>query len=273
MKKRLFLLALFALAVIGWQTSPSSSAQTASQSNTTPKRQLLSVTVRHVKPELMEEYLNFIKNRMNPLRIKGGAKQSLVWTVGRGPQNTVITASPVENYADQDQPAGIAKALDSDATAVFWQQHAKYLRQQESYLIESLPECSWTSPKFKAMPKMALLRWQKIAAESNTEFENYLKNVEIPARKKIADQSNMLGQWRYRIRHGGDSLTYLMMRPLENYAEMDNTKGLAQILGEAATQKIYSQQPKGMLVNDEVWILHFRPDLSITPQATTAEKK
>ena len=269
--KRFFLFAFFVLAVIGWHASPTTNAQTAS--SVTPKRQLFSVTVRHVKPELMDEYLNFIKTRMNPLLIKGGTKQSQVWIVGRGPQNTVITASPIENYAHQDQPAGIAKALDSDALAVFWQQHAKYLSQQESYLIESLPECSWTSPKFKAMPKMALLRWQKVAADSNTEYENYFKNIEIPARKKIADQSNMLGQWRYRIRHGGDSLTYLMMRPMENNAEMDNTKGLIEILGEAESQKIYSQRPKGLLVNDEVWILHFRPDLSITPETTAAKKE
>ena len=168
--KRFFLFVLFALAVIGWQASSSSKAQTAS--SVTPKRQLFSVTIRHVKPELMDEYLNFIKTRMNPLRIKGGAKQTLVWIVGRGPQNTVITASPIENYAHQDQPTGIAKALDSDALAVFWQQHAKYLRQQESYLIESLPECSWTSPKFKAMPKMALLRWQKPECSRNRDFFN-----------------------------------------------------------------------------------------------------
>lgn len=269
--KRFFLFAFFVLAVIGWHASPTTNAQTASSA--TPKRQLYSLTVRHVKPELMDEYLNFIKTRMNPLRIKGGAKQTLVWTVERGPQNTVITASPNDSYAHQDQPTGIAKALDSDALAVFWQQHAKYLRQQESYLIESLPECSWTSPKFKAMPKMALLRWQKIAADSNTEYESYLKNIEIPVRKKIADQSNMLGQWRYRIRLGGDNLTYLMMRPMENNAEMDNTKSLIEILGEAESQKIYSQRPKGMLLNDEVWILQFRPDLSITPETTAAKKE
>ena len=154
--KRFFLFAFFVLAVIGWHASPTTNAQTAS--SVTQKRQLFSVTVRHVKPELMDEYLNFIKTRMNPLRIKGGTKQSQVWIVGRGPQNTVITASPIENYAHQDQPAGIAKALDADALAVFWQQHAKYLSQQESYLIESLPECSWTSPKFKARPERAEVR-------------------------------------------------------------------------------------------------------------------
>ena len=133
----------------------------------------------------------------------------------------------------------------------------------ESYIIESVPDCSWTNPKFKGLPKLAILRWQNVAFGRGPEYENYFKNYEIPARRKIAEQSNMLGQWRYHIRFGGDSSTYLMMRPFENYAELDNTKGLAEILGEAEVKKIYDQLPKGLIVSDDAWILRYRPDLSI----------
>ncbi len=261
------LVMLFAALVALNPLSPTASAQSAA------KKQLYAINIRHVKPELMEEYLNFIKTRMNPLRVRGGVKSSLVWTVGNGPQNTVIMAVPMDNFAAQDNPTGIPKALDADSAAVVFQQQGKYLSQQESYIIESVPDCSWTNPKFKELPKFAILRWQKVAFGRSQEYEDYFKNYEIPARKQIAAQSNMLGQWRYRIRFGGDSATYLMMRPFENYAELDNTKGLAEILGATEVKKIYDQLPKGVIVSDEVWVLRFRPDLSITPQTSTAEKK
>ena len=261
------LIVMFTAFIAYTPLSPTATAQNAA------KKQLYTVNIRHVMPELMEEYLNFTKNHMNPLRVKGGAKSSLVWIVANGPQNTVITASPIDNFAAQDNPIGIPKALDADAAAVVFQQHAKYLRHQESYIIESLPESSWTNPKFKELPKFAILRWQKVAYGRTQEYEDYFKNYEIPMRKKIVEQSNLLGQWRYRIRFGSDSSTYLMMRPFENYAELDNTKGLAEILGEAEVKKIYDQLPKGVIVSDDAWILRYRPDLSILPQPTTAEKK
>ncbi len=261
------LVIMFAAFIADVPQSPTAKAQNAA------KRQLYAVNIRHVKPELMEEYLNFIKTRMNPLRVRGGVKTALVWTVGNGPQNTVIMASPMDNYAAQDNPSGISKALDADSAAVVFQQQGKYLSHQESYLIELLPDISWTNPKFKELPKFAILRWQKVAYGRTQEYEDYFKNYETPMRKKIVEQSNLLGQWRYRIRFGDDSSTYLMMRPFENYAELDNTKGMAEILGAAEVKKIYDQLPKGVIVSDEVWILRFRPDLSILPAISTAEKK
>ncbi len=258
---------LFTALIAFSPLSPKATAQNAA------KKQLYGVNIRHIKPELMEEYLNFTKTRMNPLRVKGGTKTALVWIVGNGPAHTVITASPMDNFAAQDNPTGIPKALDADAAAVVFQQQGKYLSQQENYIIELLPDISWTNPKFKELPKFAILRWQKVAYGRTQEYEDYFKNYETPMRKKIVEQTNLLGQWRYRIRFGDDSSTYLMMRPFENYAELDNTKGMAEILGAAEVKKIYDQLPKGVIVSDEVWILRFRPDLSILPGTSTTEKK
>ena len=268
--KRFFLLALFALAVIGWQTSSSSKAQTAA------KKQLYNLTIVKVKPELWLEYMDFIKNTVNPLQLKGGVKAKYVWRPDRGDRFELYNFVPMESYATMGGVDPMQAALGSaEATALFYQQQRRFQVGAELLTVEAMPDISWTNPKFQGQPQLALMRWNTVASGRSTEVEDYLKNLDTPARRKYAEQSNMLGQWRFRLRFGGDVNRYLMLRPMASYAELDEggTKGLGQILGATEYQKMLDKMPKGVIVQDEAYLIRFRPDLSIIPQTTTAEKK
>lgn len=270
MKKQLLFLVLFALAVIGWQASSSSKAQT------TEKKQLYNLTIIHVKPELWGEYMDFIKNTVNPLQIKGGVKAKYVWRPDRGDRFEMYNFVPMESYATMGGVDPMQTALGSaEATALFYTQQRKFQVSAEILTIEAMPDISWTNPKFQGQPQLALMRWQTVAYGRNTEYEDFFKNLEIPARRKTAEQSNMLGQWRFRLRFGGNVYRYLMLRPMASYAEQDEggTKGLGQILGATEYRKILDQLPKGVILQDEAYLIRYRPDLSITPQTSTAEKK
>jgi hypothetical protein len=269
--KRFFLLAVFALAVIGWQTSSSSNAQTAE------KRQLYNISINRFKPEMETEYYDFVKNVMNPLYVKGGVKARYAYRPDRGTRNEIIYFVPQESYAAIGVPPdGIGRALgNEDATRLFWQRHSRFLEGAEILTVSAMPDMSWTNPKWQGQPQLALMRWQTVAYGRNTEYEDYFKNYDTPARRKYAEQGNMLGQWRFRQSFGGNVYRYLMLRPLASYAELDEngTKGLGQILGAAEYRKITDQLPKGVILQDEAYLIRYRPDLSITPQTSTAEKK
>ncbi len=271
MKKRLLFLVLFALAVMAWQISPSSNAQTAE------KKQLYNISINRFKPEMEYEYYDFVKNVMNPLYVKGGVKARYAYRPDRGTRNEIIYFVPQESYAAIGVPPdGIGRALgNEDAIRLFWQRHSRFLESAEILTVEAMPDISWTNPKFQGQPQLALMRWNTVAPGRSTEVEDYLKNLDTPARRKYAEQSNMLGQWRFRLRFGGDVNRYLMLRPVASYAEQDEggTKGLGQILGAAEYKKMNDQFPKGAILQDEAYLIRFRPDLSITPQTSTAEKK
>lgn len=268
--KRFFLFVLFALAVIGWQVTSSTNAQMA------VKKQLYNLTIVHVKPELWLEYMDFIKNTVNPLQIKGGVKAKYVWRPDRGDRFELYSFSPMESYATMSGTDPIQTALGGpEAAALFYTQQRKFQSGTEILTIEAMPDISWTNPKFQGLPQLALMRWNTVAPGRSTEVEDYLKNLDTPARRKTAEQSNMLGQWRFRLRFGGNVNRYLMLRPLASYAEFDEggTKGLGQILGAAEYKKITDQFPKGAILQDEAYLIRYRPDLSITPQTTTAKKE
>ncbi|HEX4946415.1 MAG TPA: hypothetical protein VFZ34_07130 [Blastocatellia bacterium] len=251
--------------------SPQASAQSAAQ------KQLYNVSINRFKPELETEYYDFVKNVMNPLYVKGGINARYAYRPDRGTRNEIIYFVPMESYATIGVPPdGIGRALgNEEATRLFWQRHSRFLESAEILTVEAMPDLSWTHPKFQGQPQLALMRWQTVAYGRSTEYEDFFKNLEIPARRKTAEQSNMLGQWRFRLRFGGDVYRYLMLRPMASYAEQDagGTKGLGQILGAAEYQKLLDKLPKGVILQDEAYLIRYRPDLSITPQTSTAEKK
>ncbi len=266
--KRFFLLVLFALAVIGWQTSSSSSAQTAA------KKQLYNVSILRFKTETEYEYFDFVKNVMNPLYVKAGLKERAAWRADRGTRNEIIYFVPFESFAaNRDY---IREALGNEESfRLFWQKHSRFIESNTLLTVEALPDISWTNPKFSGQPQFALMRWQTVAYGRRTEYEDFFKTLEIPARRKTAEQSNMLGQWRFHLLSGGNVYRYLMLRPMASFTELDagGTKGLGQILGAAEYQKMQDKLPKGVILQDEAYLLRYRPDLSIVPPTNTAEKK
>ncbi len=268
--------ALSALTTACQQTPAPLTAPVAAQQNATPsaeKHQLYDLIIRRPQPGMGGDYDNFIRTEMNPLRIKGGIQQMDVWTLARGNRGGRVFISPIANFANLDNPIGINRALDAKAAAAFWQKHSRIVAGEESYTLEHLPELSWTSPNYKAgMQRAAVLRFIKVAPGREREYENYYRNVEIPARLKLLAQTTMLGQWRYRVRFGGDSYSYVMIRPMMNFAELDDAKGLRELLGAEAAQKLYSQLPPGVVVADEACLLRYRPELSIAEGKTLALK-
>ncbi len=272
-----FLLAVCALALTACQATTAPTAQTVAAQQTaapsTEKHQLYNLMIRRPQPGLGPDYDNFIRTEMNPLRIKGGIQQMDVWTLASGGRGGRVVISPIANFANLDNPIGISRALDPKARDAFWQKHSRLLAEEESYTIEHLPALSWTSPNYKAgMQKAAVLRFIKVAPGREREYENYYRNVEIPARLKLLTQTTMLGQWRYRVRFGGDSYGYVMIRPMVNFAELDDAKGLRELLGADAAQKLYDQLPQGVVVADEACLLRYRPELSIAEGKLLAAK-
>ncbi len=272
-----FILAACALALTACQSTTAPTAPTVAAQQTaapsTEKHQLYDLIIRRPQPGMGADYDNFIRTEMNPLRIKGGIQQMDVWTLARGKGGRVFI-NPIANFANLDNPIGISRALDPKAAAAFWQKHSRLVADEEAYTLEHLPELSWTNPNYQeGTQKAAVMRFITVAPGRESEYVNYQRNVEIPVRRKIAAQTTQLGQWRYRVRYGSGGVSFVMIRPLANFAELDDTRqGLTQALGAEEARKITSQLPIGVVVSDEFMLLRYRPELSFAEGKALAAK-
>ena len=77
-----------------------------------PTPEFLSITVVSVKPEMMMEFQNFMKNTTNPALKKGGLKWREVWqnTGAAGDAFEYVLVTPVGKLAEFDGPGAIEKA-------------------------------------------------------------------------------------------------------------------------------------------------------------------
>ena len=77
---------------------------------TAPAPEFLSITVVSVKPEMMMEFQNFMKNTTNPALKKGGLKWREVWqsTGAAGDAFEYVLVTPVAKLADFDGPSARA---------------------------------------------------------------------------------------------------------------------------------------------------------------------
>src|SRR4026208_2550356 len=72
-----------------------------------PTPEFLSITVVSVKPDMMVEFQNFMKNTTNPALKKGGLKGREVWqnTGAAGDAFEYVLVSPVAKLAEFDGPS------------------------------------------------------------------------------------------------------------------------------------------------------------------------
>ena len=77
-----------------------------------PTPEFLSITVVSVKPEMISEFQNFMKNTTNPALKKGGIKWREVWqsTGAAGDAFEFVLVTPVAKLGDFDGPGALKKA-------------------------------------------------------------------------------------------------------------------------------------------------------------------
>src|SRR5438132_6175408 len=93
-------------------------AQGAAAQQAPPVRMRIQIT--QVKPDMSRTYQDLITSTVVPGLKKTGQPWQWVFTTGAvGQANTFITARPVANYAEFDQPGALQRAIGADGVASF----------------------------------------------------------------------------------------------------------------------------------------------------------
>lgn len=227
----------------------------------TPAAEFLSITVVSVKPEMVVEFQNFMKNTTNPALKKGGIKWREVWqsTGAAGDAFEYVIVAPVAKLADFDGPGPLEKGLGPQGVSAWQTKAGSLVNSVRRFIIRTRPDLSFaTQPT--AVPKLAVVHSVRVAPNRNTDYENYLKNDFVPVMKQ-AGVTYLVTQTIF----GGDANEYITLTMRDSFADLDKGPVHIQTLGPEAAQKLTQKMPAGTVVHLERSIARFVPELSIIP--------
>ena len=226
-----------------------------------PAAEFLSITVVSVKPEMMVEFQNFMKNTTNPALKKGGIKWREVWqsTGAAGDAFEYVIVTPVAKLADFDGPGPLEKGLGAQGVSAWQTKAGSLVNSVRRFIVRTRPDLSFATQRTGA-PKLAVVHSVHVAPNRNSDYENYLKNDFVPAMKQ-AGVTYLVSQTIF----GGDGNEYVTLTMRDSFADLDKGPVLIQALGADAAQKLVQKMPAGTVVHLERSIARFVPDLSIMP--------
>jgi hypothetical protein len=262
-RKRIFFSLIVAslLATLTTITRAQSSAQPMrAQTNAEP--QWLLIQVVHVRPEMLTEFLDFVKNEANPALQKGGVKQRHVWeTATFGEAFEYVAVTPIESLAQLDGDNPIDKALGKEGAAAYRAKARRLIASSHSYAVQYRPDLS-LEQQMAGPPKLAVVTSVHIAPGRNQEFENLIKTDVLPTVKK----AGLSNYWVHQTSLGGDANEYVIVAPQDSFAEIGKGHPFVRALGQEGAAKLF-QKTAGIIMHTERSIARYNPELSFSPPA------
>lgn len=228
-----------------------------------PTPEFLSLTVVSVKPEMITEFQNFMKNTTNPALKKGGLKWREVWqtTGAAGDAFEYVLVTPLGKFAEFDGPSALEKGLGAQGMPAWQAKAGSLVTSVRRFIIRTRPDLSFAAQR-SGPPKLAVLHSVQIAPNRNDDYENYLKNDFVPVMKQ-AGVTYLVTQTIF----GGNANEYITLTMRDSFADLDKGPVLIQALGPEGAQKLTQKLPAGTVVNLERSLTRLVPELSILPSA------
>ena len=226
-----------------------------------PTPEFLSITMVSVKPEMMVEFQNFMKNTTNPALKKGGLKWREVWqnTAAAGDAFEYVLVTPVGKLAEFDGQSALEKGLGAQGFAAWQTKAGSLVNSVRRFIIRTRPDLSFAAQRTGA-PKLAVVQFIHLAPNRNNDYENFLKNDFVPVMKQ-AGVTYLVSQTIF----GGNGNEYITLTMRDSFADLDKGPVAVQTLGQEAAQKLMQKMPAGAVVHLERSITRFVPELSIVP--------
>ena len=226
-----------------------------------PTPEFLAITVVSVKPEMMGEFQNFMKNTTNPALRKGGLQSREVWqnTGAAGDPFEYVFVTPVAKFADFDGPSALEKGLGPQGMPAWQTKAGSLVNSVRRFIIRTRPDLSFVAQRTGA-PKLAVVHFVHVAPNRNNDYESFLKNDFVPVMKQ-AGVTYLVSQTIF----GGNGNEYITLTMRDSFADLDKGPIPIQVLGQEAAQKLTQKLPAGVVVNLERSITRFVPELSLIP--------
>jgi hypothetical protein len=213
-----------------------------------------SVALIHVKPDMLNEWIDLEKNEVIPAQKKGGLKTRTTFQTMRGNVFEYIIATPFEKYGEFDGQSPQVKALGAEGAARLT---AKLRRCEDSVQVYvSTPMRELSNLPGGDLPPMAVYSRYRVANGKMQEYQNFIKSDILPLYKKaeVSYQVNQRGL-------GANNNDMVSISYVKNYAELDLGPAPTRILGADGAAKLNMKRGTMATLVEQV-IRRRVPDLS-----------
>jgi hypothetical protein len=229
-----------------------------SQQAAAPARSWLLVNVVTLKPDMVNDWVEFQKTQTIPMQKKGGMKDRDVWQSGApfGEGFTYAVITPISKFVDYDQPPLLVRTLGAEAARTYNDKLRHMVASQRAFAIQDRPELS-IPPGPNAKYIGGVLTEATIVSGHAAQYEAYLKDDLMPTLKK----GNVPGFLVSRTVFGGDANEYHTLQLFESFGEIDKGPVPTRVLGQTGAQAM-NTKATAHVANVNRTIVRYVPDLS-----------
>jgi hypothetical protein len=229
-----------------------------SQPAAAPARSWLLVNVVTLKPDMVNDWIEFQKTQTIPMQKKGGMKDRDVWQSGApfGEGFTYAVLTPIAKFVDYDQPPLVVRTLGAEAARAYNEKLRRMVASQRAFAIQDRAELS-IPPGPNAKFIGGVLTEATVVSGHAAQYEAYLKDDLMPTLKK----GNVPGFLVSRTVFGGDANEYHTLQLFESFGEIDKGPVPSRVLGQAGAQAM-NTKATAHVANVNRTIVRYVPDLS-----------
>ena len=251
------------------QTAPATKSTPAAQAKPAAdlaKMPLVGVTVVQIKPELVNDWLEFQKAETIPTLQKGGIKQRTGLTTAVGQSFEYVFLTPMANLAERDGDSPIVKALGQEGARAYAQKNRKFMASQRTHIVRFRTDLTYQPDPAAQLP-LAVVSDYSLVAGRTADFENYIRTDLTPAHKQLKTGGFLV----YQELFGGDGNAFVIATPVRAFADLDQGPAIQRAYGQARAAAI-QQKLNGIVAHVERTLSRMVPELTFTSRAMSNEK-
>jgi hypothetical protein len=236
----------------------------ATRTQTPASPESLQITVVKVKPDMLDQWLEFQKTETIPMLKKAGVKSREAWQTavfGEGFMYGFVT--PIESFAQYDGDAPPVRALGADGARAYGERNRRFIESTRTFLAQTRPDLS-APIKTTAPPKIAVLSDISVAVGKAPDYEAFVKSDVLPVMRKAK-----LGYVVTQTMLGGDVGEYSSLTFYDNFADLGKGSPFQRVLGADGERQL-AAKAAAFVRKLERSVLRYVPDLSFAPPAPTS---
>jgi hypothetical protein len=194
--------------------------------------QFARVTITHVKPDMLNEWLDLQKNEVVPALKKAGQTTRTVYHTSLfGNSYEYVLITPFQKYAEFDAGNPMIKALGETAAARLGDKLRKCTESSTSYSNTRLVDLS--NVLDGPPPQMIVSARYRISPGKLADFENLVKSDILPLYKKAK-----VGLTVSQRGPGANPSDVTMSTAYSKFADLDGGPFVVKQLGQAAADRV-----------------------------------
>ena len=227
------------------------------------KPQMFQITVVKVKPEMLDQWLEFQKTETIPMLKKAGVKSRDAWqtaTFGEGFMYAFVT--PIESFSQYDGDTPPVRALGADGARAYGEKNRRLIESTRTVADLSRPDLSYDM-KMTAPPKFALLSEVQVIGGKVSDYEAFVKADVVPVMKKAR-----VGYSVSQTVLGGDVTAFTTLIFYDSFAEIGKGHPFQRVLGAEGERQLLTKGA-AFVAHVERSVIRYVPDLSFSARGTT----